>query len=79
MPRFFFDFLDNGRLFPDTEGSELADVAEARAEALATLCQVAKDASYETDNLQLKATVRSETGQTLLTASVDVIVERQLS
>jgi hypothetical protein len=34
MSRFFFNFTDGERVFPDPEGAELADLAAARAEAI---------------------------------------------
>jgi len=33
MPRYYFDYLDGPKSAPDEEGTELPDLAAARAEA----------------------------------------------
>jgi hypothetical protein len=43
MPRFFFDFTENGVPHPDYEGTELPDLEQARLEALEMLRDIAKD------------------------------------
>ena len=42
MPRYFFH-VDDGEDMPDEEGTELADVATARAQAIMTAGQILKD------------------------------------
>jgi hypothetical protein len=43
MPLYFFDITDTGKTWPDSEGTELAGLEEARDEALRTLGEIAKD------------------------------------
>lgn len=43
MPRFFFDYFEDGELFMDTTGMDLADVADARQEAANIASEMARD------------------------------------
>ena len=43
MPRYYFDFLDNGGLLVDDEGRELRDVQEVQVEAARSLIDMARD------------------------------------
>jgi hypothetical protein len=42
MPRYFFDIVD-GQAFPDTEGTDLPDLAAARIEAVRLSAEVLKE------------------------------------
>ncbi|MBZ9887418.1 hypothetical protein LB559_05600 [Mesorhizobium sp. BR1-1-3] len=43
MARFFFDLVDNGTSYPDTEGTDLTTLASAEDEAARALLEIAKD------------------------------------
>ncbi|MBZ9982538.1 MULTISPECIES: hypothetical protein [unclassified Mesorhizobium] len=43
MPRFFFDLIDNGTPYPDTEGTDLPSLASAEDEAARALLEIAKE------------------------------------
>jgi hypothetical protein len=43
MPRFYFDFDDDGGTFIDRDGVEFADVDAAKREAMAALGDAARD------------------------------------
>lgn len=43
MPRYYFDFLDNGGLLVDDEGRELSDVQAVQKEAARSLIDMARD------------------------------------
>ncbi|MES0139372.1 hypothetical protein NKJ88_31200 [Mesorhizobium sp. M0016] len=43
MARFFFDLTENGIPYPDTEGTELANLAAAEDEAARALFEIVKD------------------------------------
>ena len=54
MPRYYFDFRDNGSLLPDHHGLEFDGIDAVRSEATGALAQRAKDV--------LPGCVRSELG-----------------
>jgi hypothetical protein len=58
---YFFDFTINGRLVRDTTGSELANLADMRSEAVETLMAIAKDESSGEDAQRFLVTVRDGT------------------
>ena len=70
MPRYFFDFVDNGRSLPSEDGFDLPDTERVRTEALKTLGEIAKGelAKNGTDDFQVA--VRDESGDLVLTASL---------
>jgi hypothetical protein len=78
MPRFFFDVVDNGKRYPDVDGTVLADLEHAREEALETLGQIAKDELPDGDQRELAIDVRTDAGQILLTASLSLLVQRRV-
>ena len=43
MPRYYFDFLDNGGLLVDDEGRELGDIEAVQTEAARSLIDMARD------------------------------------
>ena len=74
MPRYFFDFAEDGRLAPDEVGTELADLDAAREEALTTLAGIAMDEMPDGDRREFALTIRDDDG-TKLTATLSVQVE----
>ena len=75
VPRYYFDFLDGDRAVPDTEGTELPDIEDARTEALAALGGIARDELPDGDDRRFAVTVRDGDGPKL-TASLVLHVER---
>jgi hypothetical protein len=75
MPRFFFDIADSVRPAErDAEGLELADLKQARARALETLGEIARDELPDGDRREFHISVREDGGRILLTASLSVRV-----
>jgi hypothetical protein len=75
MPRFFFDFVDNGHSVPDDDGYDLPDTECARAEALKTLGEIAKGELAKNGHDDFQVAVRDESGAVVLTASL--LIERR--
>jgi hypothetical protein len=50
MPLYFFAITDTGKTSPDSEGTELASLEEAREEALRTLGEIVKDKLPDADH-----------------------------
>ena len=75
MPRYFFDFVDNGQSVPDEEGYEVADMECARTEAVKTLGEIAKAEIAKDVCDDFQVAVRDEAGDVVLTASL--LVERR--
>ena len=70
MPRYFFDTHDGGH-FRDDEGSDLADVAAARLEAMRALPEISRFAIPEDgDNQAYIVLVRDESGAVVYTATL---------
>jgi hypothetical protein len=62
MPRFYFDFDDDGGTFIDRDGVEFADVDAAKREAMAALGDAARDFCRSSPGGRLAISVRSEEG-----------------
>jgi hypothetical protein len=75
MPLYFFDITDNGKGFPDTEGTDLADLETAREEALATLGEIARDRLPDGDRREFVIKVRDGDGA-LMRATLSLVVEK---
>ena len=75
MPRFYFDTHDDDRFVPDNEGVELKGVEEAKAEAVAALPDMARDALPDGDRRDFVVMVRNEGGHTVLRARLTLVVE----
>jgi hypothetical protein len=75
MPLYFFDITDNGYGFPDTEGTDLADLEAAREEALATLGEIARDRLPDGDRREFVIKIRDGDGA-LMRATLSLIVEK---
>jgi hypothetical protein len=74
MPRYFFDFSDDGRVVRDEEGTELPDLDAARDEALKTLAGIARDELPDGNRREFALTIR-DGGDAKLTAKLLVQVE----
>jgi hypothetical protein len=74
MPRFFFDITDTGKASPDGEGTEFPDLHAARAAALRTLGEIAKDELPDGDFRDFVIAIRQDDGPVLLSASLSLKV-----
>ncbi|NBJ10626.1 DUF6894 family protein [Microvirga arsenatis] len=75
MPRYFFDTFDGDRLIADSEGIELPDLEQVKAEAQRALPDLARDGLPDGDQKTFIVSVRDETGQVVLRAALSLIVE----
>ena len=62
MPRYFFDIRDDGDVYPDEEGLDLADLRAAKVEAANTLAGIARDAGHSGGDNDVAIEVRSDGG-----------------
>lgn len=71
MARYFFHLHQNGTLYKDSEGSELASVEEVRAEAMHVLPAIAKDSLPKDANTQaFTVLVVDEDGKPVFSATL---------
>jgi len=76
MPKYYFDLVDGAETSIDDLGLEFADLEAARANALLALAEIARDKLPQGDRKELKIYVRDESGHILLTASLELRVDR---
>ena len=76
MPRYFFDFHDNGRRTPDEEGTECASMATVCQEASITLAEIAKDILPRSGPHRLLIEMRDDATRPCLRASLAFDVRR---
>jgi hypothetical protein len=76
LPRYFFDTADGDSRLRDDEGVELAELGQARHEALTTLGEIARDELAAFDEREFTITVRNEAGKPVLRASLRLSVQR---
>jgi hypothetical protein len=69
MPRFFFDTVDGGIIIDD-EGTEYPNAHAARAAAIKTLPDVARDVIGEGQGREVVVLMRDEANRALFTASL---------
>jgi hypothetical protein len=70
MPRYFFDFSDDGHASQDDDGSELTDLDAAREYAFAVLLEMARGAVVAR-SISLRVSIRDQPdGDPLLEASL---------
>lgn len=70
MPRFFFRARKGQDLLPDVEGTDLPDLAAARADAVTSLQQLAAERAHGGAISDLQAIeITDEAGQVLATVS----------
>ena len=71
LPKFFFDFDENGRFFRDHVGSQCRDLAEAQVEARSTLPEVARhEVAGHEERREYSIHVRNELGTVMYIASL---------
>jgi hypothetical protein len=70
MPRYYFDWSDNGRTVRDEDGIDLPDLVTAREEAAKGLAGLARDVLPSAVRRDLGITVRDEDGQPIFTTSI---------
>jgi hypothetical protein len=75
LMRYFFDVRDGGAVHVDSDGTELADLEEARREALTTLAGIAKDELPDGDMREFMISVRDGDGWIYIRASLVMRVE----
>jgi hypothetical protein len=76
MPHFYFDLTDNGQSFPDTEGSDLADLRSAEDEAAISLMDMSRDAMPDGTFRQLSLRARDDSGNHLFEVLVTFELRR---
>lgn len=64
MPKFFFDFRDDGELVRDEVGTRLANVDQAQVEAAMSLAEIARDQA--SDLRKMAIDVRDSSGPLIL-------------
>jgi hypothetical protein len=75
MPRYFFDYVEDGRAIPDPDGGDHEDLQHARQEALCALGELAKAHLVESDHKEFQMQIRAQDGEVLLTASLSLRVD----
>lgn len=71
MPRYFFDFWENGNLIADDEGSDVPDFEAAKDEAVVDLAELALEILPAGGSHELKLIVRNENGEEMLELSLN--------
>jgi hypothetical protein len=79
VPRYYFDFHDNGQISVDDEGSVLENRNDAKLEAVRALAEIANDAlakvkleSLHSEPLEFALIVRDDQDQEIARARVRV-------
>ena len=75
MPRFYFDIHDGDDFIPDHEGIDLEGVEEAKAEAVNTLPDMARDGLPEGDSRDFVVIVRDETDRPVWRVRLALVIE----
>ena len=75
MPRYYFDISDGPETGVDDEGVEFPDIGAARATALRTLGEIARDELPDGDRRDFQISIRDEAGQILLKATLALRIE----
>jgi hypothetical protein len=75
MPRFCFDIHDGDDFIPDNEGLDLEGVEDAKAEAVNTLPDMARDGLPEGDSRDFVVIVRDETDRPVWRVRLSLVVE----
>ncbi|ARP67748.1 hypothetical protein A9K65_013945 [Mesorhizobium sp. WSM1497] len=71
MPRYFFDFWEDGNLIADKEGTDLPDFEAARDEGFLDLMELANDILPRNGAHELKLVVRDEAGRDVIALSLN--------
>ena len=76
MPRFFFDYFEDGELFVDTEGLELSSPADARMEAADIAAEIARDhLAGKGESATVEVRARNADGTPLGVRSINIAVD----
>jgi hypothetical protein len=75
MPRFYIDIHDGDDFIPDHQGIDLEGVEDAKAEAVNTLPDMARDGLPEGDSRDFVVTVRDETDRPVWRVRLSLVVE----
>jgi hypothetical protein len=79
MPLYYFDVRTRDFCVPDEDGTPLADILEAQAEAEGLALAVARDELAGRSEGTIVVAVRGHKGAVLLTASVALKVDRNVA
>jgi hypothetical protein len=75
LPRYYFDFREDGGMVPDEEGTEIDGLGAARDEAARTLAEMARSVLPGSTCRRLTIEVRGESGGPLLRTTLAFEVE----
>jgi hypothetical protein len=75
MPRYFFDYMDGARAYPDDEGTNLPGLKQARAQALWAIGGIAKDEIPGRDRRDFEISIRKGAGPVIMVVSLAVRIE----
>jgi hypothetical protein len=76
VPKFYFDVCQDGQLYSDEDGQELADIDAAEIEAAEAGAAIARDVFPKKRGGELVIQVRDQNRQHLTTVSVDLRIAR---
>jgi hypothetical protein len=76
MPIFYFDITDGSKESRDADGLEYPSLEAARAAALSTLGEIARDELPDGDERDFSASIRDESGRVLLIARLTLTIEK---
>lgn len=75
MPRYYFDIRDDEYVQKDNEGTVLSGLAEAKAQAVKTLPDIARDEMLDCDRREFVIEVKDEDGRPVLVARLSIAVD----
>jgi hypothetical protein len=75
MPRYYFDIRDGEYVQKDNEGSLLNGLAEAKAQAIKTLPDIARDDIPSNCQREFVIEVKDESGRPVMTARLTLVIE----
>jgi len=77
MPRYYFDYEDGPGEVHDDEGVDLANLEQARKEAMSAIYGLAKEKTPAGDRRDFRLAIREEGGPVLMVVSLSLSVERR--
>jgi hypothetical protein len=77
MPRYFFDYVDGTREFPDDEGADLPGLKGARDEALRTIGGITRGKMPDGDSRDFQISIREGNGPVLMVVTRALRVENR--
>jgi CheY-like chemotaxis protein len=76
MPKYFFDYYEDGEVFVDTEGMELADLPEVRLQAEDIASEIARDhLGAQPSGGVVEVRARNELGEVVCAKSIGIRVD----